>query len=60
MEKEIELKRDFQTTRSGGHSHVARLDNQGNGETTVVDRHKHLVRDFQIQQAGGHRHRVVR
>ena len=39
---------------------LALVDTKGNGTTTVIDRHRHLVHEFKLAESHGHTHERVK
>jgi len=52
--------RRYETTMVDNHSHTALVDTKGNGTTTVIDRHRHLVHEFKLAESHGHTHERVK
>jgi hypothetical protein len=48
------------SNKPGGHEHIVQMDDKGNGVSSRVEGHVHVVKDYKAQPGDGHTHEVAR
>jgi hypothetical protein len=44
------------TSTNGGHSHQYKIDDKGNGETSMDNEHKHRISNYEVEKINEHIH----